>query len=181
MDNLIEIIVAFFIIYSIINSILASKKTQRRKTNIPKYDWKSSPSRSNEQMNPNFETLEDLFGIKIPKTENEFPKTKTEESQSLETFTWDPEKEFKEKIKQREALEYRNIQKNLPNIDYDKTPSYEIAEVRRVDKQDVKIYEEDKIKNPRLLEIRKKLINKSSIRDLFIISEILNKPKALRK
>lgn len=178
MDNLIEIIVAFFIVYSIINTILSSRKSRDRQRTFPQdesEDLKSSHSPAD------IETLEDLFGIKLPRTDEGYSKQRSDKTASKDSFSWNPEEEFKDKIKQRENLEYRGIQKDIPNVDYDKIPSYEIAAVRRVDKQDVKVYEDDKIKNQRLIEIRNKLLNRTTVRDLFIIVEILNKPKALRK
>ena len=184
MDNLIEIIITFFVIYSII-SMIAGMKKQKGESNLPEKDNSdiSSPDtyRYRQQKNDRIITIEDLFGLKIPETEYQKPETKTSENISLENLSWNPEKEFEEKIKQKESLEYRNIEKNIPDIDYDKTPSYEIAAVRRVDKQDVKVYEEKKVFENQLLNIKTKLKNPETVRELFIISEILNKPKSLRR
>ncbi len=183
MDNLIEIIITFFVIYSIINMIAGGKK-QKDKSKLPEadnHDLSSSRENYRQQKNERTITLEDIFGLKIPETEYEKTESKSSENISLENLSWNPEKEFEEKIKQKESLEYRNIEKNLPDIDYDKTPSYEIAAVRRVVSQDVKVYEEKKVFDNRLLNIKSKLNNPDTLRELFIISEILSKPKSLRK
>ncbi|MEJ5350222.1 MAG: hypothetical protein WHS65_01390 [Melioribacteraceae bacterium] len=184
MDNLIEIIITFFVIYSILNMIAGGKKEKDKSKFPEEEDHLNSSSESyryRKQKSDGEITIEDLFGIKIPETEYESSETKSKENISLENLSWNPEKEFEEKIKQREALEHRNIAKEIPDIDYDKTPTYEIAAVRRVDKQDVQVYEEQKSFENQLKNIKTKLKDPKTVRELFIITEILNKPKSLRR
>ncbi|MEG8945494.1 hypothetical protein [Rosettibacter firmus] len=187
MDNIIELIITFFVIYSILNMIIAGKKQQKRRTNIPdEKEYQDFPSTSNtKRSSSKYDTsisIEDLFGLKLPEPEDQYSQNKNEEYISLESTTsWNPEKEFEEKIKQKEALEKRTIEKNIPVIDYDKTPSYEIAPVKRVEIQNIKAYEQERFINNRLNEIKIKLKNPTTLKELFIVSEILNKPISLRK
>ncbi len=189
MDNLIELIILFFVIYSFLNMIIAGKKEQKSKENFPRegekkhyeYTSPSHPKSTNENSYEFPVSLEDLFGIKLPESQEEVQYKGEKNNRFEESESWDPEKEFEEKVKQREVLVERSIEKNIPDIDYDKTPSYENGNIRRVKIQNTEVYEEKKFHNKQLNEIKRKLKNPDTLKELFIISEILNKPKSLRK
>lgn len=179
MDNIIEIVVFFFIIYSILSSFLGKKKKSPYKVpdnQTGDVKQKTSPNRES------IETLEELFGFKFPKTEDEFPTAQTKSKpERIENISWDPEKDFQQKISKRESFSNRNIEKTVPDINYDKTPSYTSASKRKISKTDVKQTKAKIVENKKVIEIRKKLAEQNSIKEAIILSEILNKPKALRR
>jgi hypothetical protein len=183
MDNLFELIIFFFVIYSIISSLFGKKKkpqTQQRKKPVqyrskPEVDTKTSTAKPS-----NKDILEELFGFKIPQPETEPQSTRNEKyDENLEYSSWDPEKEFDKKVKQRESVEYRNIEKDVPDINYDKEVSLEKKKLTRP-KSVFQEYETIKKINKKAIGLRNKLRNPETFRDMFIISEIINKPKALR-
>ncbi|MGK9368978.1 hypothetical protein ACSSWA_08745 [Melioribacter sp. Ez-97] len=113
---------------------------------------KSETSNKGEESSSSPDLLEDLFGIKLP-----------QQTQNEDTISWDPEKEFddyKEPVKAtqtKKETEFINPVKKVNG-------TYQKKTVRT--KAD---------------SIRKKMKNPQTIRELYIISEILNKPKAFRR
>lgn len=184
MDDIIQLIVFFFVIYSIVASLFGKKKTQegetQKRTQSP-YQTKGREKVYSKRQPSNADVLEELFGFKIPKTEDKYRAAEYDrEGIDLEKVSWDPEKEFKKKISAREAYEKRNIKKTVPDIDYDKLSSLESAGKRTaVDHH--KIYEQKKSVNKKTEEIKRRLKSKPTIKEAFIVSELLNKPKAFRK
>lgn len=184
MDNIFELIIFFFVIYSILSSLFGKKKkkpqTEQRKKPV-QYRSKPEPQqRTQTSQQSNKDILEELFGFKIPQPESEPQSSRSEKyNENLEYSSWDPEKEFEKKVKQRESIEYRNIEKDIPDINYDKVASLEKKQIVKT-KSSVQAYEAIKSTNKRAAGLRKKLNNPESFRDLFIVSEIINKPKALR-
>ncbi|MBI1939483.1 MAG: hypothetical protein HYS25_15345 [Ignavibacteriales bacterium] len=184
MDDIIQLIVFFFVIYSIVASIFGKKKTQKsetqRRTQVP-YQTKDSGKVYSRKQTSSADVLEELFGFKIPKTENEYRTANYDrEGINLEKVSWNPEKEFEKKVSAREAYEKRNIEKRVPDIDYDKLVSLESARKKTaVDHH--KIYARQSDANKKAEEIKRRLKSKSTVKEAFILSELLNKPKALRK
>lgn len=184
MDDIIQLIVFFFVIYSIVASLFGKKKTQKgetqRRTQSP-YQTKEREKVYSRKQPSGADVLEELFGFKIPKTEDEYRRTDYDrEGINLEKVSWDPEKEFERKVSAREAYEKRNIKKRVPDIDYDKLASLESAGKRTaVDYHKLYAWKSDA--NKKAEEIKRRLKNKSTVKEAFILSELLNKPKALRK
>lgn len=183
MNNFIEIIILFFIIYSILNAIAASNKKKRRETNKYQNNQDESyiPKTEEHESFADFNTTEDLFGINLPRTEENFPSYKSEKEVSLETISWDPEKEFQDKIKLKEVREQESIKNKILDVDYDDIQSLEEIPLRRKVKLENSIYETQQINYSKLFLIKNKLQNPQTMRDIFLISEILNKPKALQR
>lgn len=185
MDDIIQLIVFFFVIYSIVASLFGKKKskksdTAQRPTQSP-YQTKGREKVYSKRQPSNADVLEELFGFKIPKTEDKYRTAEYDrEGIDLEKVSWNPEKEFEKKISAREAYGKRNIKKPVSDIDYDKLSSLESAGKRTaVDHH--KIYEQKKSVNKKTEEIKRRLKSKPTIKEAFIVSELLNKPKALRK
>lgn len=187
MDNIIEIIVFFFVIYSILGSLFGKKKKQQKAgpsekplPDIPRQTRRVPQTRSPQRPSSQ-DILEELFGLKIPKPEENDQYSQPEYQENLEYQSWDPEKDFKKKVEEKEKYEYRNIEKEYADVNYDKISTLEKTKKKP---KPVTIKKETLPTvslNKRTVEIRQKLRDPQSIRDLFIISEIINKPRALRK
>ncbi|AFN75696.1 hypothetical protein MROS_2466 [Melioribacter roseus P3M-2] len=96
--------------------------------------------------------LEDLFGIKTP-----------QQTQNENTISWNPEKEFdnyKESVKTAQT----KIETEF------KSPVKKVNEA----------YQKKKVRT-KADSIRMKMKNPQTLRELYLISEILNKPKAFRR
>jgi hypothetical protein len=184
MDNIIEIIVFFFVIYSILGSIFGKKKTQQKKNQqqykrpVPQQrrtTTRRAPSQQSSQ-----DILEELFGFKIPKPEENTGYSTTNQADNLEYSSWDPEKDFQKKVEQRQNYEYRSIEKEVPDVNYDKIATLETAK-RKVKISDPIVQKNKKEIFKKTIEIKQKLREPRTVRELFLISEILSKPRALRK
>ena len=171
MDNLFQLLIFLFIIYTIINAVMGKKKPQRTDKEIPsertgEVESKTSPK---PQYSSN-DILQDLFGIKIPKTEDEYETyPRNRYPSDLETDLPPIENE-------------PNVEKgNLPDIDYDKLPSLEQQQNVTSSTDLHSAYETNNSLNQRSIELIKKIKNPKTLKELYLISEILNKPKALRR
>lgn len=185
MDNIIEIIVFFFVIYSILGSVFGKKKTQQKKSpqqyKRPLPQNRPSNKRADTQRQQSSQDiLEELFGIKIPKPEEDPYYSPTKQHENLEYQSWDPETDFKKKVEQKEKYEYRNIEKAVPDVNYDKIKTLETSE-RKIKATQPVILQSKKEISKRTIELRQKLRDTKSLQDLFLISEILGKPRAMRK
>ncbi len=113
---------------------------------------KQENSSTGEENSPPPDLFEDLFGSKMP-----------QKTQDEDTFTWNPEEEF---INVKKSESTSAIQKETVA----KTPIKKLKET----------YHEKTTIN-KADSIRKKMKNPRTMRELFLISEILNKPKAFRR
>ena len=170
MDDVIQVIIFLFVIWSFISSAFKKKPVPQQKQN--------RQNKSGQKQTMNYSTkdiLEDLLGVPIPKTGNEYPsQDRTRHIPQDFEHEWDPEREDKslERVKSVE-------EKEVPDIDFDKLSTIETeGKVKRVKSTDSPLLQPQLI-NLRASEIKAK-IKSSTIRDAIIISEILNKPKALR-
>jgi len=185
MDNIIEIIVFFFVIYSILGSVFGKKKPQQKKNQqpykqpVPQKRSGSLRTQTSRQQSSQ-DILEELFGFKIPKPEENTYYTQKQQSEDLEYQSWDPEKDFKKKVEQKEKIEYRNIEKQIPDINYDKIAALETAQKKLKPAEPLTLPQKKEV-SLRTLELKKKLRDPKTLRDLFLISEILGKPRAMRK
>lgn len=184
MDNIIEIIVFFFVIYSILGSIFGKKKQQQKK-NQPQYK-RPVPQQRRTTTNPvpsqqsSQDILEKLFGIKIPKPEGNTGYSTTKSADNLEYSSWDPEKDFQKKVEQRQNYEYRNIEKEISDVNYDRIATLETTR-KKVSTPEPIILKDKKEVYKKALEVRQKLREPRTVRELVLTSEILAKPRAFRK
>lgn len=174
MDDIIQIIVFFFIIYSILAPIFGKKKQQqnaykKKPTSTMEGESKSgSPSNSSSR-----DIFEEILGFKIPKTDNDYSRTEEYPTGDRELRTINYETELQ--------TDYRNLEKEskIPDGNYEKLAAKIKAEAEaphlHYDLQ--KSYEE----NAKLVELKKRFKEPTTIKDFVLVSEILNKPKALRK
>lgn len=184
MDNLFELIILIVFILSGINSLFGSKKKRRNKIERP-----TGPLPPRNKV-PRDETdlLEEIFGVKKERTPPndpfDEPSVQKQNNYGKPEFgydlqsTWNPEDDFKEssEIQLSDVTEREKIFDEISKIDYDKIipPKNERLLMLQVDTQD------DQIVNKKVIELRKKLKDKNTIKDSIIIAEILSKPKALR-
>jgi len=160
MDDIIKVLFFLFFLWSLIGPIFSKKeKDQKRERQIPKRP-EGKAKRTLPSKKPSNEVLEELFGLKLPS--------------QTESYNYDFEKEDLEKI--NKPLE-DSLTNQQWNIDYDKSSSLE---------NDAKILVEEKpiTASPQrnyATDIKRKIKSKSSLKDAIIISEIINKPKSLRR
>lgn len=184
MDNIIELLVFFFVIYSIIGSIFRKKKKQQRQQQKRPVQYRERSDNKipiPKQQQTSKDILEELFGFKTPQPETEPTSPRSQKyEENLEYKSWDPGKEFDKKVKEREGFEYRDIEKTVPDINYDKLSAFGTAKKISKNSSITYEYKTSKFSSKKTLELKSKLRNPETFRDLFIISEIINKPKALR-
>lgn len=171
MDNLFQLLIFLFVIYTILNSVFGKKKPQTKERRIPQESTGEVETTASPQ--PRYSSndiLQDLFGVKIPKSGDEY------ESYSTQRYPSNLETELPELDYQTEPE-----QSNMPDVDYDNLPSLE-SQQKIVTSEDYhNVYEVSSSLNQRTIELKQKIKNPTSLRELYLISEILNKPKALRK
>jgi hypothetical protein len=171
MDNFFQLLIFLFVIYTIFNTVIGKKKSQKADNTLPQNNPQDGNSAKSPQ--PKYSSgdiLEDLFGLKIPKTGGEY-----------ETY---PQNKYPSNL-ETELPEIDNqpgVEKfNTPDVDYDKLPSLELQQNVVSTAEYHTAYEKSSNINPRTIEIINKIKNPSTLRELYLISEILNKPKAFRK
>lgn len=170
MEDLFQIIlIAVFIISSIVSSMSKKKKQQKAKasqaeqSNLPK---KNVPLESRQK--PANKMLEELLGFKIELPEP--PKREAPVNYSESEHTWDPSKEYETQLEDGVSdYQSKNAEKkdqiSQDRIKY-KAFKDESAKVKYV---------------PKKITKEKILSSKSNLKDYIVIQELLNKPKALRR
>lgn len=155
MDNLFSLIIFLVIVYSVFNIIFGKKKPQNNDTKIPT----KPPGDARQKQSPDISTgdlLQEILGFKIPKTENEY---KIPIPQPVE-------------VPEAEKVSEVEIAENAPP---------ELMEETKTDKSGPeKVQILINVSSKRTLELKNKIKNPSSLKELYLISEILKKPKALR-
>ncbi|MFA3781954.1 hypothetical protein ABRY23_02675 [Melioribacteraceae bacterium 4301-Me] len=172
MDNLLEYLIALFFIISLLSSLNKKKKQEHTEKN--QYPTASEKAYDNRHENSYKIDFDKLLEKKLT-----IDKEKS--------ITWDPSKEFEDKISEPE------FHKEINEVDYDNLPSLERNEAiienhfpsLKVDitgtKRDLQTaYEYSIFEKELAVRIREKLLDRNFIKDFFIITEILNKPMALR-
>lgn len=176
MDNLFQLLIFLFVIYTIINAVFGKKKPQRTNREIPRERTGEVESDTSLQTQySSGDILQDLFGLKIPKTGGEYETYPQRYPSNLETDL--PDIDNQPEFDNQLEIEKRN----LPDVDYDKLPSLELQQNVASSADYHTAYEVHSSLNQRTVEIIQKFRNPKTLRELFLISEILNKPKALRK
>ena len=195
MDNLFELLILLVFILSGLNSLFGNKKKRRKQmeeaqkneNTKPKYD----PPEKKKFPGDETDLLEELFGIKKDKKEAPDPfeepavKKQTNYENDYRNYqhyeneqSWNPEDDFKDasETKNYEMKKRQSIFEQISKIDFDKKSPAKPA------LEKIKIIE-DKVltsKNTKALELIEILKNKKSVKNSFLIAEILGKPKAHR-
>ncbi len=188
MDNFFQIIFILFIIISIVSSFLEKKRKQagskpkgkpepqnnlQRKLSRPKREIKEKQR----------EFLAEVLGLEYDDSvKNKVVSVEEKEPNDVQDFrTWNPEEEFEEAEQHLEKEEERSEQISKIDLDKDVRLAKEIPEFK--DKPGFAYSSSTKSKGANLLaqSIRKKLRRKKTIREYILVSEILGKPKALRR
>ena len=175
MDNIFQIIIFIFVIWSIIGSVMGKKKTQNKQPlprKIPR-GGSSAPSPNYRQTSQ--DVLEDILGFKIPKTEDEYPTRINYENEGLEKSSRDLEMDTEE-VSARSKFE-----KAIEDIDYDRLGSLESIPLEQVKAEKNDAYSQKYTTYSKTSQMKLNFKNKTIIRDAIIFSEILGKPKALRR
>ncbi len=162
MDDIIRILVFIFFVWSIIGGLKSDKKKKLPPDKLPQ-NYRGKAKRPLPSYNkPPEEILGDLFGFKVPKSE--------EYSDSYESKDLEKEVDDFEKI--------NRVTKTQWDLDYDNFSTFE-NEQKIVLNHSYEIKQTNKTNYSKV--ITNKLKNRSSLKDAIIISEILNKPKSLRR
>ncbi|MHB9041585.1 MAG: hypothetical protein ACYC4T_13095 [Melioribacteraceae bacterium] len=173
MDNIFQLLIFLFVIYTIFNTIAGKKKPQNTGRKIPQ----ENPGEDETETSPNSQysptdVLQDLFGMKIPKTGSEY------ETYSSNKYPSNFETGGEDTLNQ---IEPEGV--ILPDIDYDKLPSLESQQKNiSVPEEEIhKAYEVGFSFNSKTSDIKQKIKSPQTLQELYLISEILNKPKARRR
>ena len=172
MDNIFQLLIFLFVIYTIYNSLFGKKKPQRPQNNFPRNEPEEDELKSSPQ--PRYSStddiLENLFGMKIPKTGGEY------EDLNRNNIPQDYETDLPDIEKQVELAGGK-----ITDINYDQLSTDELQQKLNWDEDANKAYESSKSLSMRTVELKQKIKNPATLRKLYLISEIINKPKALRR
>ena len=164
MEDAIQIV--FFIIFFIFSILSSKNKNKKKKTNVPVQPAKTKQNKSS-QTKTQQEIFEDLFGLKTehdtqPVVIDTEPTTSSYKSwyagDNYNKTNYDDASSFKEKVQktkeqlEKEKLEHEALKQKIKSTHIVKQNKYQ-----------------------------KLLLNSSTLKEFIIISEILNKPKALRR
>ncbi|MFA5803917.1 MAG: hypothetical protein WC879_04690 [Melioribacteraceae bacterium] len=171
MDNIFQLLIFLFVIYTIYNSLFGKKKPQRPQNNFPKNETGEEETKASPKSQySSTDILQDLFGLKIPKSGDEY------ETYPQQNYPNNLEIDLPE-IEKESDTEKRNI----PEINYDKFISLEAQQNKTISDEPHVAYEVGFSYNRRTNELKQKIKNPVSLRELYLISEIINKPKAIRR
>ncbi len=169
MEDLFQIVlIAVFIISTIVSSINKKKKQQAKaskadQSNLPK---KNVPIAT--QQKPANKMLEELLGFKIDIPEP--PKREAPVNYSENETTWDPTKEYETKV-------------NDGLNDYQTKNAAKKDQISH-DRIKYKAFKDEPAKTkyvPKIISRKKIISSESNLKDYIVIQELLNKPKALRR
>jgi len=159
MDDIVKIIFFAIIIFSFFGSMF-KKKPQ------PKRENSQDPTGGSAEQTPppsSYDILRDVLDRNLPKTGGEYPPLKTTSPKIDNSWTV-PIDKIDEK----------------PESVYDTPTPLEDAMKSESYSEPQKLYVPIAPLSKRAIELKKKISSKATLRDLYLISEILNKPKALR-
>jgi len=156
MDNFFQVLILLIIVYSVFANILSKKKSENQKIEIPQNAKGENPDDASPQYSQDY-IFGDIFGNKLPRQEENMRA-------NYETAYSQPD------IKQAD----QKVQEQSPGLKNEiKEQTYSVDPPIMVDVS--------RPTNIRTLELKKKIKNPATLREFILISEILNKPKALRK
>jgi hypothetical protein len=156
MDNFFQVLIILIIIYSVFANILKKNKSEKTKIETPQDTKGEDPDDASPQYSEDY-IFGDIFGNKLPRQE-EVGQEKYKTS-NLQTVIKEAD--------QKEVEQSPVLKNDIPDQTYSVAPPIMV---------DVALPT-----NVRTLELKKKIKNPATLREFILISEILNKPKALRK
>lgn len=154
MENFIQLLIFLFIIYFLFGSIFGKKKPQDQTSEGSGAEGPKRPS-------PTTEDVLEMFGFKIPKTGGEYEQPLSQPEIKKKTRL--------EQIKLKAATSELTAPTVMEEVKEEKTFA-----------DNVKAYEAAQVSNERAASIKEKIKSPSTLRELILVSEILNKPKAFR-
>ena len=159
MDDIVKLIFFAILIFSFFGSMF-KKKPQPKRQNSE--DWMGG---SAEQTPPqsNYDIMRDVLDKNLPNTGGTYPPLKTVPPKADNSWTV-PIDKIDEK----------------PDSVYDKPTPLEDAMKLDAYFEPQKLYVPIVPLSKRAIELKKKISSKATLRELYLISEILNKPKSLR-
>ena len=200
-NNLFEYLIIIFFIFSILQSIFKKKKKNAGKpapTSQRPEQRRTAQTQRNESAQ---DILEEIFGFKAPKPPAPQPKPQPVRQSEppartkatvLDPFehnqtTWHPEEEYEDSIGVQ-TIRYENKREEKPSYQQEMAKLERMAERSKdsLAKLPDKIKIEDLGKTldrtaQIVQKIKNSIHNPETLRDYIIVSEILNKPKALRR
>lgn len=196
-SNFFEYLIIIFFIVSALQSFLGKKKKQQQKNNKQQSTTVSPQAQTEKKKESAQDIFEQMFGLKIPDQNEKQTKipsdTETDvlDPKGYHDSSWNPEEEYEDSIGV-ETVRYENqdYQNRHSNTEYaDRTvgktdqPSTAKEIMGKIPtKMEVeKVGESDKETVQFIERIRNNITNPDSIREYILVSEILNKPKALRR
>ncbi len=184
MEDIFQILIWLFIIFNVIASV--KKSNRKRRAAEVDVDEKIEAA-VNKTVAKNKPDYIEFFGMKIPleKEEDEIedPESLSDDGEE----TWNPEAEFQDVTpapNQSENLAEEKTEIEKENIDKMRELMARAEESEDVLKDDIlneTLPLETEEKNKRESAFKQLLQTKSELRRAIVLSEILNKPKALRK
>jgi hypothetical protein len=174
MDNIIQVIVVIFVIWSILGSALKKKPQappQKVAGRIPR-EGSNKPSPSYQKSSQ--DVLEEILGFKIPQQNSRTSRETNYEDEDLEISSRDLETDLPEVSSESQYA-------SPPDVNYDKQEALETADSKSLRVDIHKQYLEKVFVTDQRAQIKKKIRDRATLRDAIMITEILNKPKALRK
>ncbi len=193
-----EYLIIIFFVVSALQSFFGKKKKQQQKekqsqqrVSVPRQQRTEQKKESTQQI------LEQMFGLKIPeenKRQTKIPSDTTTEvldPRGYHDTSWNPEEEFEDSIGietvRYENQEYQNRHSKTVYSEPDRKTVMEVDSSRRIMGKiptQMKVEEVGKSLTETVQfvqRIRNNISNPDSIREYILVSEILNKPKALRR
>lgn len=191
--NLFEyLLIIFFIVAALQNFLGKKKKQQQQREKQAEQQVHTQRERRVEKQEPTKDILEQLFGLKIPDKDgpqkSRTPSDITEESYGYNDSSWNPEEEFKDVMASRppRTVKKEKFQTESEFINPTKALEKKIADARKSlrnlpDDIEVEDLSETTYASNFVMSLKRKITNPETIREFILFSEILNKPKALRR
>jgi hypothetical protein len=193
MDNLFDIIIGLVILYSLISPFLKKKKQKElppynapsdsddvsEQTSIPQYETKS------ENKSDEYDILKEIEGL--------FNQSKVEHQKKSEDDSWIPTSSQPVKYEGKHAQPVESENLRMEDFKYTpvkKTYSEEMGykyksplklKTKTHKFEPVAVVLKSRFENKTLKYLRATLQNTTTFKDAFLISEVLSKPKALRR
>ncbi|MDP2302636.1 MAG: hypothetical protein Q8N03_09475 [Ignavibacteria bacterium] len=191
MDNLFDIIIGLVILYGLLSPFLKKKKQQQE---LPPYE--APPDSMDDSGNVSYKTKTEKgsgeYDI-LKEIEGLFNQTKVAQKRKQEEDSWIPTAARPQKYEGEHAQPVEPENFRMEDFKYapvKKTYSEEMgykykSPVKLKTKahkfEPVAVVLKSKFESEKLKSLRATLKNSNTFRDAFLISEILNKPKALRR
>lgn len=202
-SNLFEYLIILFFIFSAIQSILSKKKKDRQKLEERQKQKEQSSDagqtvrqspRGTQQKESPKDILEEMFGLKFP--EDKEPKTKTTSKRTMGGFdppdndetSWNPEEEYEDSLgiettryAEKEEKSSYEYQEKMAALERKAEKSK-----RMIDRLPAKM-EVVEVGGPTVEQkllagrIKNTLRDPETLREYILVSELLNKPRALRR